>query len=268
MSQPNKEQQAVAPPQSRLALSVLIPAFNEGGLIQDNLREVLGVLNGLFDSYEVILVDDASPDDTYSEAEKVANEDPRLRVIRATRNGGKGHALRVAFNNSRGETIAFLDADLDLPPGQLGYFASFLESSGADVVVGSKRHPESKIVYPGSRRFLSGLYSAFVRFAFRLPVRDTQTGLKVYRREVLEEVFPKMKCERFAFDLELLALAHRFGYRLAELPVELRFRRKMRFGRVRSRDFALTALDTFGIFLRVKIMQALKHPFRRNHRVA
>ncbi|HNT34490.1 MAG TPA: hypothetical protein PKH07_05760, partial [bacterium] len=71
---------------------------------------------------------------------------------------------------------------------------------------------------------------------------------------VLAEVFPLMRCERFAFDLELIALAHQRGYRMGELPVQLRFRRKMRFGRIRLWDFFLTALDTLGILVRVRLL--------------
>lgn len=242
---------------------MLIPAYNEGQLIGQNLREVMAVLDRSFQDYEVIVVDDASPDDTFDNAREAALDDSRIRVFRADRNGGKGHALRLAFQASRGTDIVFLDADLDLPPDQIAGFVQHLHEKGLDVVVGSKRHPESKIDYPETRKFLSRLYGTTVRLLFQLSVRDTQTGLKVYRRQVLEDVFPLMRCERFAFDLELVALAQQHGYRISELPVELRFRRKMRFGRIRLWDFLLTAFDTSGIFLRVRCLGALRRKQRR-----
>jgi len=237
-----------------VSLSVLIPAYNEGQHIGQNLREVTAVLDRSFQNYEVIVVDDASLDNTYEAACKTAQEDDRIKVIRAERNGGKGHALRLGFQSSQGQDVVFLDADLDLPPDQIASFVEYLHENDLSVVVGSKRHPQSKIAYPETRKFLSHLYGTTVRLLFQLPIRDTQTGLKVYRRRVLAEVFPLMRCERFAFDLELIALAHQRGYRMGELPVQLRFRRKMRFGRIRLWDFFLTALDTLGILVRVRLL--------------
>ena len=93
----------------------------------------------------------------------------------------------------------------------------------ADVVIGSKFHPESRVEYPRLRRIYSFFYYMLVRTLFGLPVRDTQTGIKLFKREVLERVLPRVLVKRFAFDLELLANAHHFGYRIVEAPVEVNF---------------------------------------------
>jgi len=245
-----------------VSLSVLVPAFNESAVIEDNLRELIGVLDRSFEDYEIVVVDDASPDNTFEDAQKVAEGNPRVKVIRADRNGGKGHALRLGFESCCGQDVVFIDADLDLPPDQIKGFVDHLHETGVDIVVGSKRHPDSQIEYPESRQFLSSLFGNMVRFVFRLPVKDTQTGLKVYRREVLDKVFPKMRCERFAFDLELITLAHQRGFRMVERPVRLHFRRKMKFGRIHFWDFFITGLDTLGIFLRVRCSGALRSLLR------
>jgi len=109
-------------------------------------------------------------------------------------------------------------------PRQIWTLYEVMQQTRADVVIGSKRHPESKLDYPLQRRFVSWGYFSLVHLLFGLPIHDTQTGIKLFRREVLEQVFPRMQIKRFAHDLELLVGAHRFGYRIAEAPVTLTFR--------------------------------------------
>lgn len=233
-------------------VSILMPAFNESENIASNLREVVATFYDLHADFEVILVDDGSPDRTYLHALRVLSEHPEfVRVVRYDENHGKGNALITGAACARGDYVVFLDADMDLHPSQLPTFFRIMDETGADAVIGSKHHPASKVAYPLIRRIYSLGYYSFIRLLFGLPLRDTQTGLKLFRRAVLSDVFPRVLAKRFAFDIELLAIAHRLGYILTESPVDLDFRRKL--NRINARDVWRLFLDTLAIFYRLRI---------------
>jgi glycosyltransferase involved in cell wall biosynthesis len=120
---------------------------------------------------------------------------------------------------AKGDLIVFLDADLDLPPEQLP--ALLVTMGDADVLVGAKRDSMTAGRYPLIRRVLSRLFSLATVGLFRLSVSETQTGLKIFRRNVLEVVIPQMRIEGYAYDLEMLVRAQRAGFKLAQTPVEL-----------------------------------------------
>jgi len=241
-------------------LSIIVPCFNEGEMIYENLKKVENVLeNILYEnhllSYEVIVVDDGSIDNTCLEVMKAAKEDKRIKVARKG-NSGKGSALKYGFNICSGKLVTFLDADLDLHPKQIPLFIDYMKKYNADVVVGSKRHPLSKIKYPLNRRILSQTYQIVIRLLFNLHLRDTQAGLKLFKFEVLKEVLPRVLCKRYAFDLELLINANRRGFKIVESPVELNWQRIE--SRIKLKDVWRIALDTAAIFYRSKISKYYK----------
>ena len=137
---------------------------------------------------------------------------PHVRVLGYSRNRGKGFALRYGISQARGKLVTFIDSDMEIAPEEIGRMAGLLDLYQADVVVGSKRHPLSEVHYPWPRRVQSLAYQLLVRMLFRVRVRDTQTGLKMFRREVADRVVDAALVKRFAFDLELLVLANHFGY--------------------------------------------------------
>ncbi|UCD56386.1 MAG: glycosyltransferase family 2 protein [Candidatus Hydrogenedentota bacterium] len=239
-------------------LSVLMPAHDEGTGIYGNIGETLKVLRGGGRDYEIIVIDDGSSDNTYEEAARFAADNPCVKLIRNHTNLGKGNALREGFGISSGNLVVFIDADLDLHPSQLQVFFDFLRSENADVVIGSKRHPQSKLYYPFHRKVVSAVYFFLVKLMFRLPIHDTQTGLKLFKREVLERVFPQMLVKKFAFDLELLVLAHKYGFKIAEAPVVVDYRPNIG-GKikqwVRLNDIYTTWWDTMAIFYRLYILR-------------
>ena len=210
-------------------LSVIIPAYNEEHVILRTLEETRHALAAL--EFEVVVVDDGSLDATHSLVQQAADADPCILAVRYDLNRGKGHALRYGFDHARGERVAFLDADLDLHPRLLCELMAVMDHTQADVVIGSKLHPQSQVDYPLRRRLLSLGYYFLIRLMFGLPVLDTQTGVKLFRREVLANVLPQLTVEGFAFDLQLLVLAHQHGYRIAGAPVALTFQRQ-RLGRI------------------------------------
>jgi glycosyltransferase involved in cell wall biosynthesis len=255
-----------APDRARPRLSVVMPAYNEAAHIVANMLETIDTLQEFCPSFEIVVVDDGSPDGTYFAAvQALAQLGDNIRVVRYQRNEGKGNALVCGFNHSRGEIVAFLDADMDLHPAQIRGMLEILESRPADVVIGSKWHRDSKINYPFVRRLWSLGYYFLVRILFGLPLRDTQTGLKLYRSEVLRRVFPRILAKRYAFDVEVLVNAHRLGYSIADAPVTLQFARSS--GRVALGDVWTVFLDTLAIFYRSRIIKYYDRmdPVRRDY---
>src|SRR5712691_10084413 len=234
-----------------IKVSVIVPAYREARHIQENLGKLLRELEALGRTYEVVVVSDGNTDETAREAERVIS--PFIKVIEYNRNMGKGYALRCGIAHSSGELVTFIDADMELDPRYIKGFIAVMESFDCDAVVGSKRHPMSNVHYPPTRRFQSLMYQLLVRTLFRVKVRDTQTGLKLFRREVLEEVVPLLAIKRFAFDLELLVVARQLGYRkVMEAPVELSYKFES------TADLKATwhvLWDTAAIFYRLRFLR-------------
>ena len=235
-------------------ITVVMPAYNEAKHIERNVCEVVDALSNAGYDFEVIVVDDGSPDQTYREALKYVGSDPRqVRVVHYDENIGKGNALMCGTWFARGDYIVFLDADMDLHPVQLPVLFDILRTQDADVVVGSKRHRQSKVDYPQIRRLYSSVYYGIVRLMFGLPITDSQTGLKVFRAEVLQRVLPRILAKRFAFDIEVLANAHRLGYRIVDGPVTLKFQRPL--GRIKFQDAMNILVDTLAIYYRMYLLR-------------
>lgn len=232
-----------------MKVSVIVPAYNEERAIERTVRVLSAYLGSVFDDFELIVVSDGSHDQTFAKASRLTS--PRVKIFEYHPNRGKGHALKYGFGRSSGDLIAFFDAGLDFPPEHIQHFVELLKKNSADVVIGSKRHPRSKVNYPLKRKTISLMAQVCTRLLFNLNVTDTQVGLKVFRRKVLEEVMPLMLVKRFAFDIELLALARRRGFKIVEAPVELILNFSTA-GTVRA--VWKTFLDTLGIFYRLKIM--------------
>ncbi|HUO46235.1 MAG TPA: glycosyltransferase family 2 protein [Acidimicrobiia bacterium] len=203
---------------SRPAVSVVLPAYRLGHTIAINIERVVATFPA-DGSVEIVVVDDGSTDNTYSEAQRAASGHPTVNVVRHETNRGKGEALFSGTRTARADIVVFLDADLDLPPEQVPGLLD--QMHGVDVLVGAKRKSMGEGRYPLGRRLLSRLFALCTVGVFRLPIRETQTGLKVLRRSVLDEVLPQMRIHGYAYDLELLVRAHRAGFVVREAVVEL-----------------------------------------------
>jgi len=240
-------------------LSVIVPAYREGSRIVSNLRKLIEALDRVGTQYEVIVVSDGSPDDTYKQAMTMAG--PKVKVFGYTPNMGKGYALRYGFERSSGDPVTFIDADMELHPKEIGIFVKLMEIYNCDVVVGSKRHPQSEVSYPFFRRFQSWVYQVMIRVLFDLKLSDTQTGLKLFRRQVLESVLPYMHVQRWAYDLELFVLARQKGFkRFIEAPVVVDYQ----FSSTTGVAAVWQVLrDTFRIYWRL----AVSHSYEREERV-
>lgn len=241
-------------------LSVIIPAYNEGKNIERTLRLLERSLERMNRPHEVVLVCDGCTDDTATRAKALKLD--HVRVLTYEKNRGKGYALTYGTNHSKGDVVTFLDAGGDFDDDSIDKFIKLMEVFDADIVIGSKRHPASRVNYPASRQLGSRLYQVLIRMLFNLNVRDTQTGLKVFRRDVLVKVLPRVLVKRYAFDLELLVVANHLGYhRIFEAPVE------MDFNAITSsltKGAIFKALqDTLAIFYRLRILRYYDRPHRR-----
>lgn len=240
-----------------MKLSVIIPAYRQQKTIIEDLTHIQDVLKELRYDYEMIVVNDGSPDKTFEKmqefVERHSSPKSKVKIVSYTKNRGKGYAVRYGIHKATGDYIAFIDAGMDLNPNGLSMLLEHMEWYKADIVVGSKRHPASKVEYPILRRIYSFGYQILCSILFGLKIKDTQTGLKIFRREVLENVMPRMLIKAWAFDIEMLAVANYLGYtKMYEAPIELRH------------DFSNTSInkrvvfnmlwDTAAVFYRMHIL--------------
>ncbi|MBN2167885.1 MAG: glycosyltransferase [Actinobacteria bacterium] len=230
-------------------ISVIIPTYNEAETVYHTVLETAEEMKKLIREYEIIVVNDGSTDNTADEAGRAARDLDSVKVVNLKDNRGKGNAMKRGFEASGMEYVCFIDADLELHPSQIGTLYTIMKNTGSDIVTGSKRHPQSELNYPVIRKIYSTVYYWIIYFMFKLPVRDTQTGIKLFRREVLEQVFPRITCKGYTLDLELLVVANYIGYRIAEAPIKLDFKRK--YKRITWHDIRGIVVDTVAICYRL-----------------
>jgi glycosyltransferase involved in cell wall biosynthesis len=232
-------------------LSIIIPAYKEEKSIYKTIDEILKAHDILDYEYEIIVVVDGSPDNTAEEARR--HKTSKVRVFEYKQNHGKGYALKYGVEHAKGDIITFTDAGGDFDPKQFDKCVRLMEIFDADFVIGSKRHPASKVDYPLTRRFFSICYQLMIRILFGLSVTDTQTGLKFLKRKVALDVMPRVIVKQYAFDLEMLVIAHQLGYRrIFEAPVEMKFN-PSGVGAANIGAIKKMFTDTMAIFYRAKI---------------
>ena len=245
-------------------LSIIIPAYNKDAEVFSSISCMVDELKHTAYDWEIIVVDDASQDKTLREAirSKVFNGNThRIKIYSYDLNQGKGFAIYYGFKQSEGGIVMFADADLDLPAENIPILLDIFKKTKSDIVIGSKRHPKSKIHYPLSRKFLSKNYQLLTRTLFSLNLTDTQVGLKVFRREVLEATFPYLVVKNFAFDLELLVVANKLGFaKITEAPIKLdyKFTSTIKLNAIRQ-----ILQDTLAIYYRTNILKYYEIPHFR-----
>lgn len=208
---------------SRL-LSVIVPAFKQGNTIKGDLENIEKVLReGLKEvDYEIICVVDGMVDNTFQEAQKITSN--KIKVVGYEINKGKGYAVRFGMVRSKGDLVSFLDAGMDISPKGIMMLMAHMDWYNADIIVGSKRHPVSKVNYPLFRHILSIGYHLVVKLLFGISLTDTQSGIKIFKREVMEKILPRLRVTNYAMDIEMLAVAKHLGYsRIYEAPIEVNF---------------------------------------------
>jgi len=235
-------------------LSIVVPVYNQEQSIADNVEVIRDRVRAGFGGrrVEIIVVSDGSIDRTEERLQDSPLED--VRVLHYDRNLGKGYAVKLGALEATGRWVGYVDADLDIDPASLPAFVAVAEGEELDFVVGSKRHPDSEVVYPRSRRFASWLFQVYVRLLLQLEVRDTQVGIKVFRRAVADEVMPLLIVKRYAFDIELLAVARTFGFdRIKEMPVKLTY--QFTGSGVKASAVAHALTDALAIAYRLRVLR-------------
>ncbi|MGB9707022.1 MAG: glycosyltransferase [Microgenomates group bacterium] len=235
-------------------LSVVIPAYKQEKTIVKDVRRIQNVLEQIRYDYEIVVVVDGFIDKTYQKAKKLKSA--KIKVVGYPTNKGKGYAVRYGMARTKGDIVAFIDAGMDIDPNGLAMILEHMEWYGADVIVGSKRHPASQVEYPLLRKIYSLGYQILIWLLFGLRVKDTQTGLKIFRRQVLEKVLPRLLVKRFAFDVELLAVAHRLGFkRIYEAPVKIDPKQFKFTSTIRFKTVWEMLIDTLAVFYRLQILR-------------
>lgn len=210
---------------NNITLSVVMPAYNEEQHIKDNLLETSRILSRFLHRYEIIAVNDGSKDSTGKLIAEAAEMDSHIVDTGYDVNQGKGHAITTGIAKASGKYIAFLDSDLELSPSLLKPFMKQMRDTGSDIVIGSKLHPESKLDYPPIRRVMSYSYYIMLKMLFHLGIHDTQTGIKLFKAEVIKPIAENLSISGYAFDIEILVAAHRQGYSISEAPIVLNYSR-------------------------------------------
>jgi dolichyl-phosphate beta-glucosyltransferase len=201
-------------------ISIIIPAKNEEKRLPEFLNTVITFCRQSTRTYEIIVVDDGSTDDTRKAALAFQKDFPSLGVLSLHVNRGKGHAVKQGFASARGDIVLFLDADGSTGPEEIEKHLPFF-NQGYDIVIGSRLLGgvvESKLY----RRLMGSFFNAMVHMFLIGGIKDTQCGFKMFRRPVADAVFQPMRLDGFGFDLEILYLAKRKGYRIKEVPVNWR----------------------------------------------
>jgi dolichyl-phosphate beta-glucosyltransferase len=197
------------------ALTIVLPCYQEAERLPTALERYLAHFSAGRLGVEVLVVDDGSTDHTLAVAEAIAARDRRVRVLRCPTHRGKGFAVRTGMLAGRGDRLVFTDADGSYDPDQVERVLHALD--GAPVAIG--RRGELETSGPVLRRLASRVFNQAMRRLLGLPFRDTQCGLKGFRREAATELFGRTRVDGFAFDAEVLFLARRLGLTVAEVPV-------------------------------------------------
>ncbi len=235
-------------------LSLIIPTYKQQKTIKRDIQRIKKTMDGLKFPYEIIVVVDGRVDKTFEKAKEVKARN--VSVVGYSHNFGKGYAVRFGIANSKGKIIGFIDAGMDLNPAYIQLLLTEFKLKNADIVIGSKLHPDSKVTYPWQRVVLSWGYRSLVKALFGLSISDSQVGMKFFKRKVLEVVLPRLIVKRYAFDIEILAVAHYLGYKkIFEGPIELRFKG---FSSINSKSFwgiiYSMLYDTFAVYYRLKFL--------------
>ncbi len=240
---------------AQIELSLIVPAFNEEELIEETLFSLDEAVKDKKLSYEIVVVDDGSKDQTLLKAKKYASRNGHIRVVSYNKNVGKGFAIKKGFMQAKGQVIVFIDSDLDIDLGTITDYVDALENG--DIVVATKWHPDSKVEMPLRRKILSHGFNVLSRILTGAKLRDTQVGLKAMRKEAFDSIFPRLCVKRYAFDVELLAVANLYGLKIVEMPAKLKIE-----GLFNIKEVFRMLIDLLGIAYRLRIIHWYQRPLK------
>lgn len=249
-----------------MLISIVVPAYKKEKLIIQDISNLYTTMSKTRFDFEIIVVEDGKLDNTKEVFSAYLESNPQMaKKVLLTgylHNHGKGYAVRYGMARTTGDYVAFIDSGMEINPSGISMLLEHMLWYNADIVVGSKRHPASKTNITLMRRLYSWGYYTGVKLLFGLRITDTQTGIKVFKREVLEKVLPRLVVKEFAFDIEVLSVAHRLGYtRIFDAPVEidLKFTDDSKLSKYKplflDRYVRGVLWDTLAVFYRLRLLQ-------------
>jgi dolichyl-phosphate beta-glucosyltransferase len=231
------------------SISIIIAAFNEEKRIIPSLLKIKEYINKQNIPYEIIVVDDGSTDSTYAVVTDLIKDIPHLKVIHYSPNKGKGHALRTGVLASKSEIILLSDADLSTPIEELSKLLPLIHNDKCDIAIGSRALALSEIVkkQPWWRQSMGKFFNKLVKVLVIEDFKDTQCGFKVFRGDIARSLFKEAQIDRFAYDVEILAIGKKKGCKIVEAPVRWINSPESKVNPVKD------SLQMFGDLLRIRI---------------
>ena len=246
-------------------LSLIIPVYKQERTIVRNIRQITLALDQIRYDYEVIVVIDGIVDSSLKRIKTAKLS--HVKTLGYMKNQGKAYAIRLGMTKAKGDYVMFIDSGKEIDPNGISMLLEHMEWYKADIIVGSKRHPASYVKYPIVRKFLSYGYYFLVKFLFNIKIRDTQAGIKIFRKKTLETILPRLMERQFAGDLEMLVAADTLGFnRIYEAPIKLDYHLGPVTSAATLKSIKGILIDTLAIFYRKNIIRHYhKKPVKRQN---
>ncbi len=243
-------------------LSLVIPVYRQEKTIVRNLKRTKSVLDKIRYDYEIIVVIDGMMDQS---SQKVKSAQlAKVKTLTYLKNQGKSYAIRLGMSKAKGDYVMFMDSGMEIDPNGISMLLEHMQWYSADIIVGSKRHPASLIHYPLIRKVLSYGYYYLVKILFGIKVSDTQAGIKIFKRRVLQKILPRLVEKKFAGDLEMLVVAKTLGFkRIYEAPIRLDYNLGGITSAATWKSIRGILSDTLSIYYRKNILRYYKNSRHR-----
>jgi glycosyltransferase involved in cell wall biosynthesis len=241
----------------QVELSFVVPAYNEEKFIEDTLGTIDEVVKNKKLLYEIVVVDDGSEDKTLAKATTYARRNGHVKVLSYPGNVGKGHAVKTGFMQTNGDVVVFADSDMEI---DLRTILSYIDAlKHGDIVIASKWHPDSMVEMPLFRKVMSHGFHVLVQLFTGVQLRDTQAGLKAMKKSAFVNIFSRLAVKRYAFDVELLAVADLYGLRIVEMPTQLKIEKSFNL-----KELFRMFVDVLGIAYRLRVLHWYQRPLASN----
>jgi dolichyl-phosphate beta-glucosyltransferase len=203
---------------NNILLSVVIPAYNEEKRIGSTLKKIIEFFNAKKSNYEIIVVDDGSKDNTVNIIKDIFRNE--IKIIANKKNKGKGYSVRSGFLSANGKYLLFSDADLSTPIEEADKLSKALRGD-FQVIIGSRALKDSDVLVhqPIYRELMGKIFNVFVKLICLGGIKDTQCGFKLFTARAGKEICKLQRLDRFSFDVEMLFIAKKKGYKISEVPI-------------------------------------------------
>jgi len=239
-------------------LSFVIPAYNEEIFIEDTLGTLDLIIKDKCLPYEIIVVDDGSQDKTFRNANNYAKRNGHVKVISYPKNAGKGYAVKTGFMETVGDVVVFIDGDMEIDLNTISKYVDALDYG--DIAIATKWHPSSSVSMSWGRKIMSQSFNIMARILIGFNLKDTQVGLKVMKRGSFNNIIPRLAVKRYAFDVELLAVANLYGLKIVEMPVIMKVDAPFK-----PKEICRMFVDLLGIAYRLRVTRWYQRQIKINN---